>query len=91
MELLFNSCFILQKTVLNKYSLQLHKKSCHWFCCDVWSEACNAKPDDTSPFHFFKYGSGDLVTAESIHALWKEDHYDNLGQCCMGFEFFTAV
>jgi len=40
--------------------------------CDVWSEACNAKPVDTSPFHFFKYGSGDLVTAEHIHALWKK-------------------
>jgi len=40
--------------------------------CDVWSEACNAKPVDTSPFHFFKYGSGDLVTEEHIHAPWKK-------------------
>lgn len=66
-------------------------KSCHQFCCDVWSEACKEKPVDTSPLHFFKYGSVELVTAEPIHALWKEDHYDNLGWCCMSFEFFIAV
>jgi hypothetical protein len=61
---------------------------CHCICSDV---SHNAKPAYTSPFHFFKNGSDDLVTVQPIYALWKEGHYDSLGWCCVGLEFFTAL